>query len=96
MFTPLLDVKPAAVEVVKSVLSRHMDDLEPRLVRHGCDARAVAELIGAKPGEVRLLQGRLETGRARKMACRCDPSHALWAGADDLAPVSILQGLSLT
>ena len=49
------DVKPVTAEVVESVLSRHMDDLEPRLVRHGYDARSVAELIGAKPGEVRLL-----------------------------------------
>ena len=63
-----VDVKPVTVEVVESVLSRHMDDLEPRLVRHGYDARAVAELIGAKPGEVRLLlQGRLEVSRAREM-----------------------------
>ncbi len=44
-----------------------MDDLEPLLVRHGYDARAVAELIGAKPGEVRLLlQGRLEASRVSR------------------------------
>jgi type II secretory pathway predicted ATPase ExeA len=62
------DVKPITVEVVESVLSRHMDDLEPRLVRNGYDARAVADLIGAKPGEVRLLlQGRVEGDRAREM-----------------------------
>lgn len=52
-------------EAVGSALSRHIDDLEPRLVRHGCDARSVADLIGAKPGEVRLLlQGGLNAGRA--------------------------------
>ena len=63
-----VDVKPVTVEVVESVLSRHMDDLEPRLVRHGYDTRSVAELIGTKPGEVRLLlQGRLEAVRAREM-----------------------------
>ncbi len=61
-------MKPVTAEVVESVLSRHMDDLEPRLVRHGYDACSVAELIGAKPGEVRLLlQGGLEVGRAREM-----------------------------
>ena len=59
-----VDVKPVTVEVIESVLSRHMDDLE----RHGYDARSVAELIGTKPGEVRLLlQGRLEAVRAREM-----------------------------
>jgi len=63
-----VDVKPVTAEVVESVLSRHMDDLEPRLVRHGYDARSVAELIGAKPGEVKLLlQGGLEVGRAREL-----------------------------
>jgi hypothetical protein len=62
------DVKPITAEVVKSVLSRNMDDLEPWLVRNGYDARAVADLISAKPGEIRLLlQGRLEADRARGM-----------------------------
>jgi type II secretory pathway predicted ATPase ExeA len=60
--------KPVTAEVVEAVLSRHMDDLEPRLVRHGYDARAIAELLGAKSGEVRqLLQGTLEAGRARDL-----------------------------
>ncbi len=37
-------------------------------MRHGYDARPVAELIGAKPGEVRLLpQGGLETGRTHDL-----------------------------
>ena len=63
-----VDVKPITSEVVEAVLTRHMDDLEPRLVRNGYDARAVADLIGAKPGEVRfLLQGRLEAESAREM-----------------------------
>ncbi len=63
-----VDVKPVTAEVVEAVLSRHMDDLEPRLVRHGYDTRSVAELIGTKLGEVRLLlQGRLEAARASEM-----------------------------
>ena len=63
-----VDVKPVTVEVVEAVLSRHMDDLEPQLVRHGYDTRSVAELIGTKPDEVRLLlQDRLEAARAREM-----------------------------
>ena len=63
-----VDVKPVTVEVIESVLSRHMDDLELVDAWHGYDARSVAELIGTKPGEVRLLlQGRLEAVRAREM-----------------------------
>jgi type II secretory pathway predicted ATPase ExeA len=65
------DVKPITAEVVEFVLARHMDDLEPRLVRNGYDIRAVAELIGAKTSEVRLLvQGRLEGDRAREMTAQ--------------------------
>ena len=67
----LVNVKPITAEVVESVLTRHMDDLEPRLVRNGYDARAVADLIGAKSGEVRLLiQGKLEADRARDMTAQ--------------------------
>ena len=63
-----VDVRPVSAGVVEAVLSRHMDDLEPRLVRNGYDMRAVAELIGAKLGEVRLLmQGGLEAGRTREL-----------------------------
>ena len=63
-----VDVKPVSAEVMEAVLSRHMDDPEPRLVRNGYDIRAVAELIGAKLGEVRLLmQGGLEAGRTREL-----------------------------
>lgn len=66
-----VDEKPVTAEVVEAVLSRHMDDLEPRLVRNGYDVRAVAELLGTKSGEVRqLLQGNLEAGRAREMTER--------------------------
>jgi cystathionine beta-lyase/cystathionine gamma-synthase len=66
-----VDVKPVTAEVVEAVLSRHIDDLEPRLVRHGYDAKAVAELIGAKTAEVKLLlQGGLEAVRAREMTER--------------------------
>ena len=58
----------AAEATYASLDGTDMDDLEPRLVRHGYDTRAVAELIGANPGEVRsLLQGRLEEGRVREL-----------------------------
>ncbi len=60
--------KPVTGEVVEAVLSRHMDDLEPRLVRNGYDTHAVADLVGAKSGEIRqLLQGTLEAARAREL-----------------------------
>ena len=38
-----------------SVLSKQIDDLEPTLTRHGYTTRVLAELLGAKPGEVRAL-----------------------------------------
>ncbi|HEY0837678.1 MAG TPA: AAA family ATPase [Azospirillum sp.] len=35
--------RPVTVQVVESVLSRHLDDLEPRLTRHGYSVRSLAD-----------------------------------------------------
>ena len=48
--------KPVTAEVVEAVLSRHMDDLEPRLVRNGYDVRGRRRACWApSPAEVRQL-----------------------------------------
>ena len=98
-----VDVKPITVKVVESALSRHMDDLGPRLERHGYDTRSVAELIGTKPGEVRLLlQDRLEAIRAREMTEQMLVAGlpvcfvlSTWVETDDLALVSPKSGFNL-
>jgi type II secretory pathway predicted ATPase ExeA len=54
--------------VVEAVLSRQLDDLEPRLTRHGYDVRSIADEFRVKPAEVRLfLQGQLDPARTREL-----------------------------
>ena len=60
--------KPITTDVVEAVLSRQIDDLEPRLTRHGYSVRTLAEQFSAKPAEIRrLLRGDLDAARAREL-----------------------------
>jgi len=60
--------KPITTDVVEAVLSRQIDDLEPRLTRHGYSVRTLAEQFNAKPAEIRrLLRGDLDAARAREL-----------------------------
>jgi hypothetical protein len=53
-------MKPTDASIVESVLSRWIDDLEPQLIRHGYDIKALCEQFDAKPAEIRqLLHGGL-------------------------------------
>ena len=61
--------KPVAAEVVEAVLSRQLDELEPRLTRHGYNVRTLSEQFNAKPAEIkRLLRGELDAARTRELA----------------------------
>jgi hypothetical protein len=56
------------VEVVEAVLSRQLDDLEPKLMRHGYDVRILASQFNAKPAEIRqFLCAVLDAARAREL-----------------------------
>ncbi len=58
--------KPVESEIVEMVLARGLNDLEPKLIRHGYNAKAIAHLLNVGPGEVRsFMQGQLSPGRAR-------------------------------
>lgn len=60
--------KPVTVEVIESVLAKDIDDLEPRLTRHGYNAKVLAEVLNAKPREIRaLLRGQLAPGRTQEL-----------------------------
>ena len=60
--------KPVTVEVLESVLAKNIDELEPRLTRHGYNAKVLAEVLNAKPREIRaLLRGQLAPGRAQEL-----------------------------
>jgi hypothetical protein len=60
--------KPVTVEVVESILARDINELEPRLTRNGYNAKILAEVLNAKPREIRaLLRGQLAPGRAQEL-----------------------------
>ena len=54
--------------VVEAVLSRQLDDPEPRLTRYGYDVRSIADEFRLRSAEVRLfLQGQLDPVRTREL-----------------------------
>jgi type II secretory pathway predicted ATPase ExeA len=60
--------KLVTAAVVEAVLSRQIDDLEPRLTRYGYDVKSIAEEFRIKPADVRLfLQGQLDPARTREL-----------------------------
>lgn len=61
-------MKPIDASIVESVLSRRIDDLEPQLIRHGYDIKALCEQFDAKPAEIRqLLRGALDPQRSAEL-----------------------------
>jgi hypothetical protein len=46
---------PVSGELVESVLSRQLDDLEPTLTRHGYRVKDLVDQFDAKPAEIKAL-----------------------------------------
>ena len=46
---------PVSAELVESVLSRQLDDLEPTLTRHGYHLKDLVEQFDVKPAEIKAL-----------------------------------------
>jgi len=60
--------KPVGTDVVQTVLAPDLDDLEPRLTRRGYNAKVLAELLNAKPREIKaLLHGQLASERIQEL-----------------------------
>jgi type II secretory pathway predicted ATPase ExeA len=60
--------KPVSAEVLQSVLAPDLEDIEPRLTRHGYNAKVLAELLNAKPREIKaLMRGQLASGRTTEL-----------------------------
>jgi type II secretory pathway predicted ATPase ExeA len=60
--------KPVGTDVVQTVLAPDLEDLEPRLTRHGYNAKVLAELLNAKPREIKaLFRGQLASGRTQEL-----------------------------
>jgi type II secretory pathway predicted ATPase ExeA len=63
--------KPITAQLVEALLSPQLDELEPRLRRHGYDIPDLAELINARQSEIRsLLRGELEPARSREITAK--------------------------
>jgi hypothetical protein len=63
--------KPVTAQLVEALLSPRLDELEPRLRRHGYDIPDLAELINARQGEIRsLLRGELEPARGQELTAK--------------------------
>jgi type II secretory pathway predicted ATPase ExeA len=54
--------------LIEDILSKHIDDLEPRLKRHGYDIRDLAEQFNAKPAEIKsMFRGQLDPARTKEL-----------------------------
>lgn len=60
--------QPVTAGVVESVLSRHIDDLEPTLTRHGYRTKDLVELFDAKATEIKaMFNNTLEPARSTEL-----------------------------
>jgi hypothetical protein len=60
--------KPLTPEFIAGVLARDLDDLEPRVTRHGYNVRALADLLHGRPVAIRsFLAGRLPPSRTQEL-----------------------------
>jgi hypothetical protein len=60
--------KPITPDLIESVLARDLDDLEPRLTRHGYNAKTLADLLNVRPADIRaFLAGRLPPSRTQEL-----------------------------
>ena len=59
---------PVSAEIVASVLSRQLDDVEPTLTRHGYGVKDLVDEFGAKPAEIKaLFNNTLDATRAAEL-----------------------------
>ena len=59
-------VKPITVDILEMTLSKRIDDIEPRLIRHGYNEKVLAELFHYRPAEIRkFFRGEMDANRAR-------------------------------
>lgn len=60
--------KPVETEIIDAILAKDINALEPRLTRHGYNAKALAELLDTKPAEIRsFLHGNLAPARTQEL-----------------------------
>ncbi len=59
---------PVTPEIIDAVLSKQLDNLEPKLVRHGYNTQVLSRLLNVRPAEIRsFLHGQLPPGRTEEL-----------------------------
>jgi hypothetical protein len=60
--------KPVGVDTIDNVLARDINGLEPRLTRERYNTKVLAEVLNAKPREIKaFLRGQLAPGRTQEL-----------------------------
>jgi hypothetical protein len=60
--------KPVGADMIDSVLAKDINGLEPRLTREGYNTKVLAELLNAKPREIKaFFRGQLAAGRTQEL-----------------------------
>src|SRR5271166_5730538 len=60
--------KPVGTDMIENVLAKDINGLEPRLTRHGYNAKVLADLLNVKPREIKsFLSGHLAPGRTQEL-----------------------------
>jgi type II secretory pathway predicted ATPase ExeA len=60
--------KPITSAVIDTVLSKEIDDLEPKLTRQGYHVRSLSELLNVRPSEIKaFLRGQVDASRAQDL-----------------------------
>ena len=60
--------KPVAADMIDNVLAKDINGLEPRLTREGYNTKVLAELLNARPREIKaFLRGQLAPGRTQEL-----------------------------
>lgn len=59
-------IKPITIDVLETTLSKRIDDIEPRLIRHGYSDKVLVEQFNYKLAEIRrFFKGELDVNRAK-------------------------------
>jgi type II secretory pathway predicted ATPase ExeA len=70
--------------IIEAIMSKQIDDLEPRLRRHGYSVGDLAEQFNAKPAEIKsMFRGQLDPIRTKELH-----EHMLLAGLPLLSPIA--------
>ncbi len=63
-----IGAKPVSSEIVESVVTKRIDDLEPRLTRYGYNAKMLSSVLNVRPAIIRsFFRGQLTPGQTHEI-----------------------------